>query len=276
VARIARSRHTCEMKASPGVMLVQLGDLHVGADWVAIDPLQSLSATVDVVLRLDREVDAVLALGDLAEHGAEIEYRQAREELARLEAPVHVAMGNRDDRETLRRQFGLNSADGAPLRYAVDLGPARLLVVDTTIPGHDRGQLDAESLGWLEHQLAAFPDTPTVLAMHHPPLLTGTPAWDRLALAAQSRHQLSQTLHRHPQVNQILGAHLHRPLVAQFASRAVLIAPSTYVQFPLRARATQLDPTDEPPGYVVHLISHDGYLTSYFQTVTLPAKNDPR
>jgi 3',5'-cyclic AMP phosphodiesterase CpdA len=256
------------------VMLVQVGDLHIGADWVPLDPLQSLAATVDVVRQLDREVDAVLALGDLAEHGTESEYRQAREQLARLEGPVHVAMGNRDDRETLRRQFGLESADGAPLRYAADVGPARLLVMDTTIPGHDRGRLDAESLGWLEHELASFPDRPTVLAMHHPPLLTGSPAWDRLALDAHSRRQLSETLSRHPQVNQILGAHLHRPLVAQFASRAVLIAPSTYVQFALRARATELNPTDEPPGCVVHLISDDGQLTSYFQTVTLPAKGD--
>jgi predicted phosphodiesterase len=192
------------MKASSGAVLVQVGDLHIGAYWVALDPVQSLSATVDAVRQLDRGVDAVLALGDLAQHGSETEYRQAREELARLEAPVHVAMGNHDDRETLRR--------------------------------------------------------------HHPPLLTGSPSWDRLALAGQSRRELSQTLKRHPQVHQILGAHLHRPLVAQFASRPVVIAPSTYVQFPLRAHATELEPTDEPPGYVVHLIADDGQLTSYFHT----------
>jgi hypothetical protein len=50
--------------------------------------LQTLSATVDLVRQLDRKVDAGLALGDLAEHGAETEYRQGREELARLEAPA--------------------------------------------------------------------------------------------------------------------------------------------------------------------------------------------
>lgn len=181
-------------------------------------------------------------------------------------------MGNRDDRKTLRHQFGFDSADGAPLRYATDVGPARLLVLDTTIPGHDHGELDRESLSWLEDQLASLPDAPTVLAMHHPPLLTGSPAWDRLALDAHSRCQLSATLNRHPQVVQILGAHLHRPLVTRFASRALLVAPSTYVQFRLRSWATELDPSNEPPSYVVHLISDDGQLTSYFQTVTLPAK----
>ena len=89
-------------------MLVQVGDLHIGADWVQLDPVQSLAATVDVVRQLDREVDAVLALGDLAEHGTESEYRQAREQLARLEGPVHVAMGNRDDREPCAVSLGWN------------------------------------------------------------------------------------------------------------------------------------------------------------------------
>jgi 3',5'-cyclic-AMP phosphodiesterase len=262
------------MNAGSEVVLVQLGDLHVGADWVdGLDPLHSLSATVDLVRQLDRKVDAVLVLGDLAQHGAATEYRQARDQLARLEAPVHVAMGNHDDRETLRHEFGIDPTHSAPLRYAAEVGPARLLVLDTTIPGHDQGRLDAESLVWLEHQLASFPDAPTVLAMHHPPLLTGSPAWDLLALAEDSRRRLLQTLERHPQVNQILGAHLHRPLLTQFASRPLLVAPSTYVQFPLSAQASELDPTDEPPGYVIHLISEDGQLTSYFQSVTLPANS---
>jgi 3',5'-cyclic-AMP phosphodiesterase len=130
------------------------------------------------------------------------------------------------------------------------------------------------SLVWRDHALAASPDTPTVIAMHHPPLLTGSPAWDRLALDASSRHRLSGTLERHPQVTQILGAHLHRPLIAPFASHTVLIAPSTYVQFPRHATAIELSPTDEPPGFVAHQISNDGRLISYFHTVTFPANDD--
>jgi 3',5'-cyclic-AMP phosphodiesterase len=256
------------VKGCSDVVLIQLGDLHVGADWVRLDPLQTLSATVDAACRLDLGVDAVLVLGDLTEHGLDVEYEQAHGELERLRAPLHAAMGNRDDRETLRRHFGLRPAGDAPLHYVTDLGPARLIVLDTTIPGEDAGELDDQSLAWLERELAVFPRTPTLVAMHHPPLLTGSPAWDHLALTARSRQRLSQTLEGHPQVRQILGAHLHRPLLAQFASRPLMVAPSTYVQFPLRLQAGVLDPADEPPGYVVHVIADDGQMTSYFQTVT--------
>jgi hypothetical protein len=57
---------------------------------------------------------------------------------------------------------------------------------------HHRGRLDVESLGWLEHQLTSFPDTPTVLAMHHPPLLTGS----RRGTASPSPHTRDTSSHR--------------------------------------------------------------------------------
>ena len=211
------------------LVLIQLGDLHIGADWVEVDPLTTLSTTIDTIQRLDLPVTGVLALGDLAENASDAEYASARAQLDRLGAPIHVAMGNHDDREALRRQFGLGSAGDAPVRYATDLGPVRLIVLDTTIPGKDGGCLDEDSLSWLNSQLSDAPSAQTLLAMHHPPLVTREAAFDRIALQADSRAALGELLHRHPQVRRILGAHLHRPLLTEFASRPLMVAPSTYV-----------------------------------------------
>jgi 3',5'-cyclic AMP phosphodiesterase CpdA len=84
--------------------------------------------------------------------------------------PLYVLAGNHDDRGALHRHFGVPGADGEPVQYSADLGPLRLVVLDTTRPGEDAGELDAERLGWLDRELAAAPDLPTLLAMHHPPL----------------------------------------------------------------------------------------------------------
>jgi 3',5'-cyclic AMP phosphodiesterase CpdA len=246
------------------VVLVTLADLHIGADWFATDPLQTLSAIVDAVRRLDVAVDAVLVLGDVAEHGSDDEYARALTELERLDAPLHLAMGNRDDREVLRRRVGHEPASGAPLHYAADLGAARLIVLDTTIPGRDGGELDRDRMAWLERELAAGPRQPTVLAMHHPPLLTGAPVWDAIALSEPSRAALADVLAGHPQVRLLVGGHLHRPLITEFSERPLIVAPSTYVQFPLRLRATRLEAADEPPGYAVHVVADAGQATSYF------------
>ena len=254
------------MGGRPEAVLIQLGDLHIGADWVDVGPLPRLSATVDAIRRLDIPVAAVLVLGDLTEHAADGEYADVRTQLKRLDAPTHVAMGNRDDRERMRRHFGIPPASGAPLNYATDVGAIRLIVIDTTIPGDDAGDLDSGTLSWLDRELSSCPHTRTLLAMHHPPLITGSAAWDRIALAAESRAGLAEMLARHPQVQAILGAHLHRPLVAQFADRPLVVAPSTYAQFPLSLTATQLDPDDEPTGYVAHLITGDAQLISSFHS----------
>jgi 3',5'-cyclic AMP phosphodiesterase CpdA len=251
-------------------VLIQLGDLHVGADWVNADPGQTLAATVDEIRRLPLAVHAVLAAGDLAEHGADGEYAAVRAELDRLDAPIYPVVGNRDERGALCRHFGLETRGDAPVHYAAELGRLRLVVLDTTIPGSDAGHLERNALLWLERELDEHPDSPTLLAMHHPPLLTGSAAWDRIALSVEAQTALAGVLQHHPQVRRIFGAHLHRPLVTQFAGRPLVVAPSTYVQFPIDPHALELAPTDEAPAYVVHVIATDARIISSIQTVPRP------
>lgn len=135
-------------------MLVQLSDPHIGADWGGgVDPVARLAETVAAVRALERNPDAVLISGDLADHGADAEYELVRELVAPIEASLYVLPGNHDDRTALRRLFGLSGAGDQPVQYAVDLGPLRLMVVDTVRAGEDRAELDFDRLGWLE---AAF------------------------------------------------------------------------------------------------------------------------
>jgi 3',5'-cyclic-AMP phosphodiesterase len=246
--------------------IVQIGDLHLGASWADRDPARELARCIAAIDRHNLMIAAVLVLGDLAEHAIDAEYRDARAQLRGINAPIHVAMGNRDDRGRLRHHFGLMPEGPVPLNYAIDIEPFRVLVLDTSVPGSDAGQLDARSLRWLHDELSADRTAPTLLAMHHPPVLTGSRPWDRIALDGESRLSLAAELAEHQQVRAILGAHLHRPLVSEFAGRPVLVSPSTYAQFPLSLTAATLEPGDEPPGYLVHVINHDAQLVSSFET----------
>jgi 3',5'-cyclic AMP phosphodiesterase CpdA len=176
-------------------------------------------------------------------------------------------MGNRDDRERMRRHFGFAPQGDAPLNYSIDIGPFRVLVLDTSVPGSDAGRLDEHTLHWLHAELSAARTAPSLLAMHHPPLLTGSPAWDQIALDHESRASLAAELENQQQVRAVLSAHIHRPLVAEFVGRPLLVSPSTYVQFPLSFVATTLEPDNEPPGYLVHVITEDAQLVSSVETV---------
>jgi 3',5'-cyclic-AMP phosphodiesterase len=247
-------------------LIAHLSDPHIGAAWVPDrDPAPGLAAAVEAVRSMPRP-DAVLVSGDLSEHAADAEYELARELLAPLEGPVYVLPGNHDERAALRRHFDLPGARAEPIHYAVDVGPVRLVVLDTTIPGDDPGSLDAGQLGWLDDELRSAPDVPTLLAMHHPPLATGIPAWDQFGLAAADRQALAEVVARHPHVRRIVAGHVHRAITADLAGRPVFTVPSTYVQTRLSFGSDEIELSDEPAAIAWHALV-DGGLISHTQPI---------
>jgi Icc protein len=251
---------------APSFLLAQLSDPHIGADWGYGDPVAGLAAAVESVRSVRPQPDAVLVSGDLADNADDAEYRQVRELLAPLRAPFFVLPGNHDDRSALRRHFDLPGVDGEPVQYAADLGPLRLIALDTTRPGEDSGALDAERLAWLDEQLAAAPDAPTLLAMHHPPLSTGAPAWDEIGLPVADRQALGEVLARHRQVRRIAGGHVHSTITAELAGRAVLTIPSTYVQSRLDFDTQEIELAAKPAGFAIHVVV-DGEVSSHVQSI---------
>jgi Icc protein len=248
-------------------LLVQLSDPHIGATWAGGDPVARLRAAVESVRRLPDVLDALLMSGDLADNAADGEYKLVRELLAQLGVPVYVVPGNHDHRDTLRRHFDLPGAAGTPVQYAVDVGPLRLVVLDSTRPGEVRGELDADRLSWLETELARAPDRLTLLALHHPPVSTGIAAWDEIGLPTADRRALGDVLERHPQVRRIVAGHVHRTMTAELAGRAVLTVPSTYIQTRLSFNSREIETATEPPGFAVHALL-DGEVASHVQPVT--------
>lgn len=161
-APLGRLRHV------PAAFLVaQISDPHIGADWDGEDPLPGLRQVVAAVLALPNRPDAVLLTGDLTDHGDPAEYATVRELVEPIGAPVHAIAGNHDDRGALRAAFALPGADAEPVQWSADLGPLRLIGLDTTIPGSDAGALDAERLRWARRGTGAGA-RPTHAAGHAP------------------------------------------------------------------------------------------------------------
>src|ERR1700712_381033 len=121
-------------------LLAQISDLHLGErPRDGSDPEGCLRAVVKALRRLPDRPDAILVSGALAEHAKPKEYRGAAKAIGKLGIPIHVLPGNHDDRATMREVLGAPGDGDAPPDHAVDLGPLQLVVVDSTIPGEDRG-----------------------------------------------------------------------------------------------------------------------------------------
>jgi 3',5'-cyclic AMP phosphodiesterase CpdA len=248
-------------------LVAQLTDTHIGADWGGPPhPAAALLAAVEALAALPDRPDAVLVTGDLTNDGTAAQYAPVRQQLQRLRMPFVVLPGNHDDRATLRAVFGLPGDGDDPIHAAVDVGPLRLLALDTTIPGEDGGALSEAELRWLARSLQEAPDRPAIIAMHHPPVLTGVAPWDATAIGAGQQAALQRLLMDHPQVLGLVAGHLHRALVAGFAGRPLVVVPSTYRQSVLDWSCDDFVLVPEPPAFALHALLEGG-LVSHLQPI---------
>jgi Icc protein len=251
-------------------LLAQLSDPHVEVGAGDSASARALAAAVDAVLALDPAPDGVLVSGDLTNLSDARSYERVHELLAPLPMPVHVLPGNHDDREALRAWFTEDTLAGAsrdPFHYAVSCGALRLVVCDTTIPGRDDGRLDAGALAWLERELAGQPgDVPTIVAMHHPPLLTGIPAMDAVGLPAPDRDALGAVLARFGCVRRVVGGHVHRASYGMLGAVPVFACPSTHLQVRWDGGSgIALEPA--PPAFALHVVVAGGEMATLVQPV---------
>lgn len=253
------------MSAGEPFLLAQLSDAHIRDD--DAEPERMFAAAVRDVASIRPAPGAVLVSGDLTEHGLAHEYERVREVLSALAMPVHVLGGNHDDRDSLRASFPVPGADGDDYRYAARCGPLRLVALDTTDPGRAEGRLGAERLAWLDARLAEERETPTVVAMHHAPLLMGIRAWDSIGLPGADRAALGEIVAGHPHVRRIVAGHVHRTALGSAGGCPVFTCPSTCIQGRLDfAHPDELSVVAEPPGFAVHAVVA-GELTTHVQPV---------
>ena len=233
--------------------IIQLTDLHVRPPGIAAYRVCESNMLTERAIRAVARLrpDAVIVTGDLTDCGLADEYALVATMLRRLGCPVHLIPGNHDRREAMLAHLpGVPSSEGF-IQYAVDAGPVRLVMLDTVVPGAGHGSLDGGRLEWLDRTLAAAPDQPTMIAMHHPPFVCGIVHMDEINL--HDAAAFAAVVARHSQVRRIVCGHHHRPVVAQVAHAIATISPSVAHQVEL-----DLDPAAagafvlEPPAFQIH------------------------
>jgi 3',5'-cyclic-AMP phosphodiesterase len=239
-------------------ILAQLSDPHLHATGDDRGAARALRTAVAAVLELRPAPDAVLVSGDLGDLCDAAEYALARELLTPLPMPVHVLAGNHDDHEALSEAFG------SPARYTARVGEVALVACHTPLPGRMEGRLDLE---WLEAELEAARGAPVVVAMHHPPLLTGIPVLDEIGLPPEQRAGLTDLLASFPNVRRVVAGHVHRTAFGLLGGCGVVTAPSTNLQARLEIGARAFDFVPEPPGFLLH-VELGGELVSHLQPLS--------
>ena len=259
------------------MLICQLTDLHLRPPGVMAYHIVETNTLTERAFRsvaaLNSRHDVVLITGDLTECGLDQEYavlvRLIRQH---LDMPVFVIPGNHDNRtvmrETLQDLPGVTS-DPEFVQYTVDEFPVRLVMLDTLVPGEPYGELCETRLAFLDRVLAAVPDKPTLIGMHHPPFVCGIDHMDRINL--RNAEAFASVLARHSQVERIVCGHHHRPVVARFGNAIASIGPSVAHQVELELRPGAAGAfIMEPPAFQLHrwtqatgIVSHIAYIGAY-------------
>lgn len=205
------------------------------------DLLRKGVAAIEEALPRIGPVDALLVTGDVSDDGSLESYELFRSMIEPLGLPVLAIPGNHDLREPMRaafRDLGL-FAEAGRLNWVRDVGGLRIVGIDTLVEGSGGGVVDEATLGFLEDALAI--GGPVLLALHHPPFLSGIRFMDAIGLAGIDA--LRDVLERSAADIRIVCGHLHLVATGSVGRIPVIVGPSTCSTFRLDFRP------DAPVGF---------------------------
>ncbi|MDO0913893.1 metallophosphoesterase [Streptomyces sp. DT2A-34] len=230
--------------------ILHLSDTHIertdAPDKNGVNATDSLRLML-TELRHQRDVDAVVVTGDIADDGAVEAYTAVRELVGdfarRLGAPVFYTTGNHDERDAFGKVLGSGHPEPelvldseASERAAVStVGGWRLVTLDSLVPGKVYGELSRRQLDWLRGVLGQSQSSErgTVLAFHHPPI--------SLAVSATQPHfglrnpeELAEAI-RGSDVRVVLTGHYHLQLFGLLESVPVWVTPGVVSRVDLTA-----------------------------------------
>ncbi len=252
------------------MLIAQITDLHIGFDRDNPDEynMHRLTAVLQRIADGPNRPDLMLLTGDLTEFGDSDSYVRLAEAVAGCQFPVWAMVGNHDERAPLLASFPDTPVADGFVQYALDFDHFRVLVLDTLEPGRHGGAFCEIRATWLAERLAERPATPTVIAMHHPPFVSGI-SWLDSDNDEDWIARFAATVAGHGQVKAIFSGHLHRTITTLWNGVQLTVCASTAPTVGLDLRPIDSDRpdgramiVDELPGYALHhwdgerLISH--------------------
>lgn len=193
--------------------LLQMTDIHLTTPGKTIggrDPIQNFQRALDHAMQQHADAEALFITGDLSDWGETADYELLKELIAPLDMPVHLAIGNHDDRDAMRNAFPELADENGFLQNVHELSLGHAIVLDSWGPETHAGHFCQQRASWLEEQLSKLPG-PVWIFMHHNPVPTGVAPMDEIMLLDAERFKRVLGPHYH-KIAHIFHGHCHLPL----------------------------------------------------------------
>ena len=234
--------------------------LKPGVQNLGLDPAERLRACVADILAEHADAQFCVITGDIAHWGEAQAYGSFAQIMASLPMPLHILLGNHDDRETFKACLPQVEVDSNGfIQTCIDQPDGRYLMLDTLDPGKPSGIYCVQLQGWLRARLDSAGEQPVYLFMHHPPFDLGIPALDRIGLANQGEFAALVAGRRN--IRHLFFGHAHRPISGSWQGIPIstLFGTAHQVALDIEDRGL-LRYTQEDPCYGVVLVNDDAVI----------------
>ncbi len=212
-------------------------DTHIAADAALkqtnVNMADNFAACVRELAAWPVKPAAVIVNGDLVlKLGLPEDYATFRTliEPVRAIAPIHLSLGNHDDRENFWKAFPLDAMKlkSVPQKQAMVFASERanwFLLDSLNLTNSTPGVIGTAQHDWLAHELAARPDKPAIIIAHHNLRAQG------FALGLEDVDAMDALFAKHRQIKAYIFGHTHNWQTLQHATGVHLInlPPTAYV-----------------------------------------------
>lgn len=209
--------------------IIQISDIHMFADkgssLMGVDTSDSFAAVIDL-LKNEKKIDIIILSGDLSQDGSKVSYMNIAEALKDFNIPIYFVPGNHDDVHRMAQVYPLNSISK---HKHIILKDWHLILLNSQVPEHVEGHLDASQISYMQHCLQTYPEHHAIVLFHHHPFPIGCQWLDEIGV--KNADEFWHAVSHYPKVSTVLFGHIHQVVEREYQGIQCYSAPSTCFQF---------------------------------------------
>lgn len=250
------------------IKITQISDTHLYGKPSGTLLKMNTNDTLDHVIKLikqnEKEIDLVLATGDIAQDASDKAYGNFLDIVKTLKAPFRWIPGNHDNVTVMNR-----IAEGTDANEkTAQLNNWLIVLLDSSILGQVHGKLATTEINFLTSVLRSAEKDESIdhclITLHHNPI-PGSSAWMK-DIGLENGKAFFEIVKTSSKVKCVLYGHIHQELDFQHEGIRCLCTPSTCIQFKPEVTAFALDRLN--PGYRSLRLFEDGSIESEVKRVS--------
>lgn len=208
------------------------------------------------IKKIETEIEFILVTGDISESGSDESYLNAREIFSSLNKPTYWIAGNHDNLKAIHL---FNNQTNIRSEKSFTINGIHFILLNSVALSSDgknrsRGVLSGKELAFLKLELKQNPTKQIVVALHHPPIKSGT--WKDHRMLENAK-DFFEVINQFSNVKLVLYGHQHQANETTIGETKFYSPPAASFQF---SKETKWEFDNAPPGFgIIHAKSCNNF-----------------